>query len=67
MAVHMLYIPALLLGTGSGINIIRYNTVLDSTTYIKIMVPNTLLGSKVCVKNTVFGSTSLAINKYLLI
>ena len=39
------YVPDLLLVTGAGLNSMRYNAVLDSTEYIEIMVPNTVLGT----------------------
>ena len=67
MTIRRPYVPDLLLGTGAGLNIVRYNIVLELTAYAKIVVPNTVLGSTVCVKNTVFVSTSCAINQYLLI
>ena len=60
------YVPDLLLGPGLGLNIVRYNTVLDSTVYVEIMVPNTLLGSTVCIKNKLIGSTACAINTVLV-
>ena len=60
------YVPALLLGPGAGLNIVRYNTVLDSTAYVKIMAPNTVLGSTVCIKNTVLGPRVHAINTALV-
>ena len=55
------YIPALLLGPSAGLNSVRYNNVLDSTSYVKILVSNTILGSSVCIKNTLLGSTSRTI------
>ena len=57
---------ALLLGPGSGLNIVQYNTVLASTYYVKITVPNTVVGSIVCVKNVVLVSIVRSINQYLL-
>ena len=44
------YVPGLLLGTGAGLNSVSRITVLESTVYIKITVPNKLIGSTVCVK-----------------
>ena len=60
------YVPALLLGPGAVLNSLRYDEVLDSTSYVKIMVPNTALGSTVCIENTVLGSTECAINTVLV-
>ena len=60
------YYPALILGPGTGLNIVHYNKVLDSTSYVEIMVPSTVLGSTLCVKNTVLVSTSRAINTVLV-
>ena len=60
------YVLALLLGPGAGLNRVSYNTVLDLTSYVKLMVPNAILGSTVYVKNTVLGSTSRAINTVLV-
>ena len=59
------YIPALLLGPGDGPDSARYNTVLDSIAYVKIAVPNKLLGSAVCIKNAVLVSTPCTINTVL--
>ena len=67
MTISRPYVPYLLLGTSDGINIVRYNIVLDLTAYTKIEVPNTVLGSTACVKNDVFFSTACVINQYLLI
>ena len=55
-------VPALILGTGGGINSVHYNIVLESKAYVKTTVPNKVLGSTVCVKNIVLGSKSRAIN-----
>ena len=60
------YVIDLLLGTGAILNSVRYNIVLDSTSYVKIMVPNVVLGSTVCVKNTVLVSKSCAVNVVLV-
>ena len=38
------------------------NAVVESTLYVKIMVPNEVLVSTSCIKNTVLVSTSNAIN-----
>ena len=47
VAIHSPHVPGLLLGPSDGINSVRYNTVHKSTVYIKITLPNTLLGSNV--------------------
>ena len=67
MTIRRPYVPDLILGTGSGLNIVRYSIVLELTAYAKIVVPNTVLGSTVCVKNAVFFSIECAIHQYLLI
>ena len=56
------YVPYLLLGTGAGLNSVRYNTVMDSTACVKIIVPNTILGSIVFIKNALLFSTERYIN-----
>ena len=61
------YFPASLLVPGAGLNIMQYNTVLNSTECVKITAPNTVLGSTVCLKNIAVGSTVRAINQYLFI
>ena len=50
------YVPDLLSCPGDLLNSMRYNKLIDSTSYVKIGVPNTLL-----------GSIERAINQYLLI
>ena len=67
MTIRRPYVTALLLGPGAGLNSVRYNIVLESTSYVAIMVPYKVLGSTVCVSNTVLGSTSRAINQYILV
>ena len=47
LTIHRPYVPGLLLGTGAGINSVRYNKVPDSTSYVNIMVSNTVIGSLV--------------------
>ena len=51
---------------GDGINSLFYNRLLDSTVYVKIMVPNTVLGSTVHIKNSVLDSTAHAISTVLV-
>ena len=67
MTIRRSYVPDLLLGNSAGLNIMRYNTVLDLTEYAKMVVLDTVIGSTACVKNNVFVSTACAINQYLLI
>ena len=38
------YVPYLIFGPSAELNSVRYNTILDSTAYVKIMVTNTVLG-----------------------
>ena len=58
LTIRRKYVPDLLLGPGTGLNIVRCNTVIESTVYIKVTVSNTVLGSIVCIKNKVLGSTA---------
>ena len=61
------YVLASLLGPSVGLDIAGFNIFLDSTVYVEITVPNIVLVSTVCIKNSVFGSTSHNIDQYLLI
>ena len=57
------HVPSLPLVSGALLNIAHYNTVLESISDIKIMLPNTVLASIAHFKNTVLGSTVRAINQ----
>ena len=60
--IHMPYAPDFLLGPSAVINSVHYNIFLHSTAYVENMVPNTVLGSIVWIKNKVLGSKSRNIN-----
>ena len=64
---HRAYVPDLILSSGAWLKSVQYNAELDSTVQVKIMASKTVLGSTVCVKNTVPGSKARAIHQYLLI
>ena len=61
------YVPDLLLRPSAGLNIVRYNRLIDLTVRGKIMVPNTVLGTTVLINNPVLGSTSHTISIVLVV
>ena len=63
----MPYVPVLLLGPGYGLKVVSYNKILESTPYVKVTVPNSVLGSTVCILKALLGSTACTINQYFLI
>ena len=64
--IRRLYAPDVLLGPRYVIKSVLYNTPIGSTAHIKTMLHNKILGSTVCIKNTVLGSTARAINTVLV-
>ena len=61
------YVPDLLLVPITRINSVCYNTVHESTAYIKIMVPNIVLGLKIALKMQYLDQQHTLLIEYLLI